>query len=94
MLDDNQLEKIAGGSRRDGSISIVVEVPKLAANDITVTPYLEGELLTSMIKIIDSCVREVTFNLSSSGVKQFRVKFNEVIKDYEINFDNKTYFQK
>lgn len=94
MLDDVQLGKVAGGSRRGDSMKIVVEVPELATNDIKVLPYLDGELLTSMVKVIDSCVREVTFSLSSSGIKQFRVKFNNVIKDYEINFDDGTYFQK
>lgn len=94
VLNDSQLEKVAGGSDREKKVTVTVDYTNDAkfTGNVTITPYLDGELLSSQEQTVDSSVTVVYIRLSGRGMASLRVKINGVlIKNYSVNFDNSSY---
>lgn len=93
-LLDEELKNVAGGSGRS-EVIVTVEVffPEGLCGDVTVKPFLEGELLSSSITTVDAMVKMVKIPVrGKSGSKTLEVKLNNtIIMNYVVNFDNGTY---
>ena len=88
-LDEKQLEKVAGGST-ESQITLILDLSqeKLLSGDITIKPYVNGELKTSMIKVVDESVTSVSFVFKGRGKVEVKFKINEdIFKYYELDFD-------
>lgn len=95
-LKEKQLEKIAGGTRTENEVTVAVDYSKdkQFSSDILIKPYLDGQLLTSRITTVDCSVTCVNIKISGRGKSQLKVKINnEIIKLYDINFDENSYVQ-
>lgn len=94
-LSENELENVAGGVNREKTITVSVEVPDSFNEDINIKAYLDGELQSSLCRIVDCSVRVVNMNvIGRTGVKQLKVKFNNIVsKTYELDFDTCSYRQ-
>lgn len=90
-LIEKDLNTVAGGLGRQRTVIVEITIPNFSI-DVTLKFYLDGELLSSKTKTVDSLVRNYTLQLSGSGEKILKVKFNDqATKTYLINFDLGTY---
>lgn len=92
-LKEQQLENVAGGTSREKTITVVVDFSEYRqfTSDITIKPYLDGELLNDKVKTVDRSITVVNINITGKGIKQLRVKLNnEVFKTYKLDFTSGT----
>lgn len=94
-LKEKQLESVSGGYSEKGKVIVNVDYSneKIFTNDITIKPYLDGVLLSAMIKTVDYTITNVNITVHGTrGISSLKVKINdEIIKYYEIDFDKASY---
>ena len=91
-LNEDNLEKVAGGSSQEKAITILVDIP-LYIEDVEMEVYYDGELDLSKSRTFDSSVR--TTNLTfrgENGTHEVKIKFNKLdVSIYALNFDDGSY---
>ena len=95
-LKDEQLINVAGGSSRERNIGVKVNLTeyKDLAGDILIEPYLDGVLIQSQIKTVDSSISEVTIFVKGRGMGMLKVKIaSQFTKFYSINFETGSYVE-
>ena len=92
-LNETELESVAGGTKREKTIRVQVDIPDVFNEDIIIKAYVDGQLDSSLSTTVDSSVRVKYMDVrGTSGIKQLRVKLNNtVIIDYELDFDSGSY---
>ena len=93
-IKEKQLEKVTGGTSRESTIIVVVDYSndKRFNDDVTIKPYLNGELIRSQVRTVDCSVTRVNLNVSGRGTAKLKVKINnDIVKLYDLNFDAGTY---
>ena len=87
------LQSVTGGIRKEKTITVEIKVSGHFDRDITVKPYIDGQIQISLVKIVDMSTEYIHMNFKgSTGTKLLKVKLNDtVILNYELNFDTGTY---
>ena len=94
MLKEKELASITGGSSKESLISVVVDYSsdRKFNEDITIKPYLNGELQRDKVRTVDCSITNVTLSFHGKGVANLKVKINnDIIKLYKLDFDKGTY---
>ena len=97
-LTTQELNSVTGGtSTREKTIIVRVNLSSLVAlGDITINPYIDGVLQTSMIKTVDTqSVSACDFSIRGKvGKKTLSIKVNNhLYKTYEVDFDSRSYIE-
>lgn len=92
-LLESELQKVAGGSGREKTITLTVELPQLSGSNNKLFVYIDGSLETSLTKDIDSYMKTVYIAIKGvEGNKSVKIKINSVdYKNYVVNFDSSEY---
>ena len=86
---------VAGGSKREKTITVQVSLNEVGGLEVTIEPYLDGELLSSQVRVVDSSVSSINIQVKGiAGKKRLDVKFNNVPKkSYVLDFDAGNYVE-
>ena len=95
-LTGDELIHVTGGTNREKSVVVKVVISDCGpfSRDVSITPYLDGVLLSNQVKTVDESLEYVNISIRGTGLALLTVKINNVaVKSYTINFDKGTYSQ-
>lgn len=92
-LSEEELKLVIGGSRRENTVVIPLQLPTSIGNSLKLDIYIDGILEESLCRTVDPIIEII--NLSFKGITGYSsvtVKINGMpYKNYSINFDDSSY---
>ena len=96
-LNEKELKEVAGGSDRERSIMVKVIISDCGpfAGEVSIKPYLDGILLSDQEQKVDGSCDNVNVLTRGRGLAMLAVIIDDkAVKNYVIDFDKGSYFQR